>query len=147
MKRLLYPPHWVLLLVGVELALWRFFPLAVWSAPTRLAGGIIGAAGVALTIWSATLFRRKKTGLKPFSESTALVTEGPYRFTRNPIYLGMTLVLTGVALGLGAASALIAPLAFVIIMHWRFILPEEAHMERAFGESYLALKRRVRRWL
>jgi protein-S-isoprenylcysteine O-methyltransferase Ste14 len=100
-----------------------------------------------LFISAVLWFRRKKTGLKPFSESTALVVEGPYRFTRNPIYAGFTLMLIGVALALGAVSSLIAVPLYVAIIHFRFILPEEAHMERAFGEEYLALKRRVRRWL
>ena len=147
MKRILYPPHWVLLLLITEVGLWRWLPLARWSQPTRVAGGLIALLGLALVLSAARWFRRKKTGIRPFSESTALVVEGPYRFSRNPIYIGMTLFLLGVALALGAASALVAPVVFVAVITWRFILPEEAHMERAFGEEYLALKRRVRRWL
>jgi protein-S-isoprenylcysteine O-methyltransferase Ste14 len=146
-RRIVLPPHWAMLAIAAELALWRWWPLSALPAAARFAGGAVILAGVGLAAWSIVWFRRKKTGLKPFSESTALVLEGPYRFTRNPIYVGFTLLLTGVALALGAVSSLIAVPLYVAIIHFRFILPEEAHMESAFGEQYLELKKRVRRWL
>jgi protein-S-isoprenylcysteine O-methyltransferase Ste14 len=102
---------------------------------------------VALILWAAGLFKRAGTGIVPFSESTALVTGGPYRLTRNPMYVGMAAVLFGAAAVMGSLTPFIGSIAFVAIITARFILPEEAHLERAFGPSYLELKRRVRRWL
>ena len=93
------------------------------------------------------MFSRAGTTIKPFEESSALVTHGPYYFSRNPIYIGLVLVLIGVGLVMGT----IAPFAVVPIFIWliqrRFILPEEAMLEKTFGSVYVAYKRQVRRWL
>jgi protein-S-isoprenylcysteine O-methyltransferase Ste14 len=148
MKRLIYPPHWTLILLGVEFALAYWLPVEiVIPEPLRWAGIAVIALGVGLGGWAATLFKRNKTGIVPFTESTAVVESGPYRFTRNPMYVGMALILLGAAILMRALTPFIAPLAFVLIIHHRFIVHEEAHMERAMGAPYLAFKSRVRRWL
>jgi protein-S-isoprenylcysteine O-methyltransferase Ste14 len=148
MKRYIHPPVWVLILIGAAYALHRFAPVArVVPEPFNWAGFVLVVGGLALGGSAARLFVRKKTGLKPFSPSTAFVVEGPYHFTRNPMYLGMTVMLLGVAIVLGTLTPLVAPIAFVAIITWRFIIPEEAHMERTFGASYVEFKGRVRRWL
>ena len=105
------------------------------------------ALGLALIIWAALLFRRAGTGIVPFSDATALVAEGPYRFTRNPMYLGMAAMLLGAALLLGSLTPFLVIPAFMALIAERFILPEEAMLEREFGERYAAYKLRVRRWL
>ncbi|MGD8385312.1 MAG: isoprenylcysteine carboxylmethyltransferase family protein, partial [Lysobacterales bacterium] len=86
-------------------------------------------------------------GLVPFSPATTLVTGGLYRYTRNPMYLGMTLMLLGMALLLGSVTALAPVAGFARVIHKRFVLPEEAFLEKAFGQAYLDYKLRVRRWL
>jgi protein-S-isoprenylcysteine O-methyltransferase Ste14 len=147
-KRLIYPPHWTLLLLGVQFALNHWLPVRdVIPEPLRWAGIAVIALAVALGAWAAVLFKRSKTGIVPFSESTAVVESGPYRFTRNPMYVGMALILLGAAILMRSLTPLVAPLALVLIIHYRFIVHEEAHMERALGASYLAFKSRVRRWL
>jgi protein-S-isoprenylcysteine O-methyltransferase Ste14 len=148
MKRTLYPPHWVVLMIGAELALHRWLPLwQVIPAPARWAGIALMVVGLGIGGWAAALFRRKKTGLKPFADATAVVEAGPYRFTRNPMYLGMVILLLGLAVLLGSLTPFAAPILFAPIIHYRFILPEEEYMERTLGEPYRALKGRVRRWL
>jgi protein-S-isoprenylcysteine O-methyltransferase Ste14 len=148
MKRRIYPPHWTLILLGAEFALHYWLPVrAVIPEPLRWAGIVVIALGVALIGWAAALFKRNKTGIVPFTESTAVVESGPYRFTRNPMYVGMALILLGSAILMRTLTPLAAPLAFVLIIHHRFIVHEEAHMERAMGPPYLAFKSRVRRWL
>jgi protein-S-isoprenylcysteine O-methyltransferase Ste14 len=138
----------VAICLAVELALNRWFPILRWSSFSLAAAGVaLIGAGLTLILWAAGLFRRTGTGIVPFSESTALVTNGPYRFTRNPMYLGMATILLGAAAVMGSPTPLFGPIAFIAIITTRFIVPEEAHMERAFGASYLELKRRVRRWL
>lgn len=104
-------------------------------------------AGLAVVLWSARLFAAKKTAIKPFEVSSALVIEGPFRFSRNPMYLGMITLLSGVAVLLGSLSAWLTPLAMFITLQKIFIPAEEAMMETAFGKEYREYKRRVRRWL
>ena len=83
----------------------------------------------------------------PFEPSTVLVTEGAFRFTRNPMYLGLVLLLAGIAIALGSVGALLPIPVFVWIIQAWFILGEERFLEEIFGEAYLAYKSRVRRWL
>ncbi len=147
-KRRLLPPHWALLFLLAELALHRWLPLGRWvRSPADLAGIPIAAAGLALDVWAFLLFRRAKTGIVPFSDSTALVDQGPYRFTRNPMYVGMAAILLGVAIYLGTAGPLLCVAGFVLVIEFRFVIPEEAHLERAFGAQYEKFKADVRRWL
>lgn len=116
-------------------------------APWHWAGLAVGGAGLALMSWAFLLFQRHDTVIDPVGTPTALVTNGPYRFTRNPMYLGIALALLGVALFAGTAIVLLAPLAFVVTINARFIPRKEANLERAFGAECSDYKRRVRRWL
>ena len=83
----------------------------------------------------------------PFREVRALVTGGVYRISRNPMYLGMALVLLGCAVTVGVVSALLVPPLFMIIIHHRYILPEEAILLELFPEEFPAYCQRVRRWI
>jgi protein-S-isoprenylcysteine O-methyltransferase Ste14 len=142
------PPHWLLLFLGIEAALNRWLPgPRIIPAEVRLAGWVLAALGIGLVLWAARGFSRADTGIVPFSPSTNLLVAGPYRFSRNPIYLGMVIFLIGIALVMGAATAFLAPVGFGIVIHYRFVKPEEAHMERTFGQGYLDFKSRVRRWI
>ena len=136
----------------VALALMRLLDFVVpviplVAVPYRYVGLIVMAPALALALWAALLFRRAGTGIVPFSPASALVTAGPYRFTRNPMYLGMAGVLLGAALFLGSLTPFIVIPAFMALIADRFIQPEEAMLERAFGRAYLDYKAKVRRWL
>jgi protein-S-isoprenylcysteine O-methyltransferase Ste14 len=104
-------------------------------------------AGLLLVGWALGLFRRRGTTFEPFGQPAALVTTGPYRISRNPMYLGMLLVMVGGALLAGSAPALVAPVGFVLTMNATQIPQEEAALEAAFGPAYRTYRRRVRRWL
>ena len=137
---------------AVALALMGFlhyvFPLAqIIVGPLRYLGIVAIVPAAALALWAAALFKRAGTGIVPFSPATSLVLSGPYRFTRNPMYLGLTGLLLGAALLMGSLSALVVVPAFMAVIAERFIGPEEAMLERTFGQSYLDYKARVRRWL
>lgn len=123
-------------------------PLGRWlESPLTWAGLLPLGVGLGLLLGAALLFPKHGTTIKPFEESTALLTEGPYRYSRNPIYLGMILVLVGVAVLLGTRTPLLAiPLFFVLITN-QFIVNEEAMLEERFGEAYRDYRQRVRRWL
>lgn len=121
--------------------------LPLIAAPYRYAGIALMALAIALIGWAALLFRRAGTGIVPFSPATALVVRGPYRFTRNPMYLGMAGILLGAAILMGSLTPFIVIPAFMALIADRFIAPEEALLERAFGSAYLDYKANVRRWL
>jgi protein-S-isoprenylcysteine O-methyltransferase Ste14 len=147
-SRVVLPPIWMLIALLVEVALARWLPLEHWLPfPLRLGGWAFVAAGVVLALWAHNLFTRSGTGLRPFSPSTHLVADGPYRFTRNPMYLGMTLVLVGTALIAGALSPFVVPPLFMIVITALFIRYEEQHLRAAFGADYDAFRRKTRRWL
>jgi protein-S-isoprenylcysteine O-methyltransferase Ste14 len=142
------PPHWLTISVLLEIALDRWVPvIEIVPRPISYGGAVFIVCGALLALWAARLFAIAKTGIVPFSESTSLVTGGPYRFTRNPMYLGMVIVLLGLAVILGSLTPFFVVPAFVVLITYLFILPEEGHMERTFGEAYLERKRRVRRWI
>ena len=142
------PPLWFALAVLTMLALHRLLPVArpiPW--PWSLAGVVPLLAGLGLAIWGERHFKRAGTAVRPFAPSSALVEGGPYRFTRNPMYIGLLLVLAGLWLLLGSLSPLLVLPALFLLLHTRFVIPEEAHMARHFGERYQSYRRRVRRWL
>ena len=142
------PPFWFLLAVGAMAALHLAAPVArLIPSPWNWLGLLPLGGGMVLTLTAAGLFKRRGTGIKPFSPVTTLVTTGPYRFTRNPMYLGLVLMLIGLALTLGTLSPwLIVPL-FAWWIDRRFIRHEEAMLEERFGAEYEQLRHRVRRWL
>ena len=143
------PPIWTLLCVLVAAALsavagWPRFP-GLHLVPL---GVVLVIAGAALPIWAAVLFRRAGATFIPQArEHKRLIVDGPYRFTRNPMYLGLTLVTLGVALWNGAWPMLLAPIAVVATFNFVHIPYEEAAMRREFGADFDDYARRVRRWI
>jgi len=113
--------------------------------------GLIGVApmlvGLLVNIWSSNAFNRRKTTVKPFEQSTHLITDGLYRFSRHPMYAGMVLVLVGLAVLLGSITPVVVIPAFVLVIGKKFIDTEEAALEETFGDAYREYKRRVRRWI
>jgi protein-S-isoprenylcysteine O-methyltransferase Ste14 len=146
--RKIIPPGYLLIAILATIALHYFLPITRFSASLFSSLGVVLiVAGIGLTACAAGLFARAGTPLKPFEHSTTLVTGGVYRITRNPMYVGLILVLTGVALFCGTAGALLPLPVFVWLLTKQFIEGEEQFLEGIFGEDYLAYKRRVRRWL
>lgn len=125
-----------------------FLPLYQYvQPPLSYAGIIVVFAGIGLSAISAGMFVKADTGLIPFEEATALVTDGIFRFTRNPMYVGMFLMVFGAAFLMGSVGALIPWLMFVLIIRFNFVTGEERFMEATFGQQYLDYKSRVRRWI
>lgn len=115
-------------------------------APWRLTGLALLLAGIAIAQWHARLFRQLGTNINTFAEPDHLTTLGLFRRTRNPMYLGMVIALTGVALLLGAVSPMAGPLAFFVLSHRWYIPVEEQAMAARFGERYREYQVRVPRW-
>ena len=133
------------LIAGLLFQHWHpvgFVPSAL-AAPlgiTFLVLGLIGGPAV-------FAFRRAGTSPEPWRATTALVTAGPYRFTRNPMYLGLTLIYVGVAVWANALWPIVLLPAVLVVMHYGVIKREERYLERIFGDEYREYRRRVRRWL
>jgi protein-S-isoprenylcysteine O-methyltransferase Ste14 len=110
---------------------------------------LIALAGGATALAGDLEFRRARTTINPFKpeNSSTLVTSGIYRFTRNPMYLGLTLVLLGWAVFLRSGWALPGPVIFVLYITRFQIIPEERVLSAKFEEAYTAYTKRVRRWL
>lgn len=147
-KRIIYPPMWLALGIIVQFICNEYYPVYRFTSTAwQVAGGVLLVAGMALLVIAGGLFKKADTDMIPFREVSALVTGGVYRISRNPMYLGMALVLLGCAVTVGVVSALLVPPLFMIIIHHRFILPEEALLRDLFPDAYPAYCARVRRWI
>lgn len=142
------PPLYFLASLGLMVLLNRFWPLGqLLHRPWTWLGLLPLLAGFGLALWGNRLFVRRGTTLRPFHESTVLVMEGPFRISRNPMYLSMVLVLIGVALLQGSLSPWVLPPALAVVLTWRFIRHEERMLAERFGPVYQGYRARVRRWL
>jgi protein-S-isoprenylcysteine O-methyltransferase Ste14 len=142
------PPAYFLAALILMVCLNLFVPVArLIRWPVRYLGLIPFAGAGALVGWAAGLFRRAGTTIKPFQSSTVLVVKGPYRLTRNPMYVGMAGILLGTAILLGSLSPFAVAPVFIALIHARFIRAEESDLERTFGAAYTEYTKRVRRWL
>jgi protein-S-isoprenylcysteine O-methyltransferase Ste14 len=126
----------------------RWLPnLRVPVVISRTVGGLVLGLGMALAAWAMYAFRRMGTTIRPDRPVAALANAGPYRFTRNPMYLSLAITYTGLAiLGQSLWALLILPLVLLVI-RYKVIAREEAYLERHFGESYTNYRARVPRWI
>ncbi len=149
----LLPPHYLALALVLMLGLDFAFPTAALAVtgtarPITLALGLLLiVGGILLAVQGSRLFAKVGTNIIPFSQSTTLVNSGVFAYSRNPMYLGMVLTLTGLALCLNHLMPWIVVAVFYCIIRWRFITHEEQLLEATFGQAYLDYKATVRRWL
>ena len=142
------PPVLLLAALLIQAAVHVLVPSAqVIPRSWNLLGVLIVIGSFAVVVVADQQFKRAGTTVKPFEDSRALVTNGVFAISRNPMYLGMVVILFGVAIGLGSLVSLAVPLAFAWMLSVRFILPEERRLAQLFGEQYNEYHRRVRRWL
>ena len=142
------PPLIYAVLFGLGLLLHQIVPITFPpNMPARVAALICLGCGVLLAIWSNVLFRRAHTSLVPIKPSTALVVRGPYRMTRNPMYLGLLCVYIAAALWFGVVWALILVPLVVLAVQRLAIAKEERYLEQKFGQVYREYRMHVRRWI
>jgi len=149
-SRVPWPPLLLAGLVVAAIALGYVAPMpwpGVDDAPAHFIGLGIGAAGVALMVWAILTLRAHNTTVLPDAGATNLVTTGPYRRFRNPIYLADAMIILGVAELTKNIWLVGAAAAFAALVTWLAIIPEEQHLARRFGQAYLDYKAKSRRWL
>jgi protein-S-isoprenylcysteine O-methyltransferase Ste14 len=142
------PPLLYVLPLVVARLLQALVPLPLMpSRIIQLVAGLLFATGLVLCIWSVGLFRRFKTSLVPVKPSAALVLSGPYKFTRNPMYLGLLCLYLAAACWLNLIWALVLAPVLIGVVQRMVIKKEEQYLEQKFGEPYRQYKARVRRWI
>ncbi len=122
----------------------RFAESSGLRVPLGLA---VVALGIAEGAWAFVTMRRTQQDPDPRTPSPELIPGGPYRYTRNPMYAGMTLIQSGVGVALGNLWILLLLVPTLFILQRGVIEKEEAYLERKFGDSYLRYRKSVRRWL
>jgi protein-S-isoprenylcysteine O-methyltransferase Ste14 len=142
------PIAWAIAIVA-GLGLGWLYPLQLVPAsiPHIWVGGSVFAAGFALAIWAIATIRNAGTRVETYKPTTTIVANGPYRSTRNPIYTGMLIGQTGLAIGFNNLWILAMLAPFYLVIRYGVIAREEAYLERKFAAAYLSYKSRVRRWL
>ena len=144
------PPIWTMIFLALTAgASWLIgFPRLAWPPHHAAIGMALFFAGGVPPIWAFRDFRRAGTEIAPTSEANrVLVTDGPYRFTRNPMYLGLVIIALGMAIWAGWPPMLAAPLLVFLTANFVHVPFEEAKMRRQFGPAYEAYAGRVRRWV
>ena len=146
---MLPPPVWALVYVLCAAAIsWRLGWPKMPGFPLSPLGIALVTIPWILPVWAIIAFRREGTEINPTSLSNRkLITDGPFRFTRNPMYLGLVIVTLGIAAWVGAWPMLLAPIAIFATTNWVHIPYEEAKMRRQFGATYDGYVGRVRRWV
>lgn len=147
-----FPPGVPLVTILLGVGLNRVWPLDLgFELPTPanywIGGALVVVAILGLGWYSVTLIRRTGQSENPWKPTTEIMTRGPYRLTRNPMYLQMVLVCVGSAIILTNIWILLLTPVCGGVLHRFAILPEEAYLEAKFGEEYVSYKRRVPRWL
>lgn len=144
------PPVYALIVVALMWLLHSVFPIYQWiNAPWNKIGLVPIVLGLGIDLFAVGLFWRAKTTINPLrpDNSQHIVETGLYQYTRNPMYLGMLCVLTGISIWFGSVSVLLGLPLFVLLITTQQIIPEEQTLTKKFGQSYLDYKHRVRRWL
>ncbi len=142
--RLKPPVMAALYLLGAWM-LQKLFP-GFQTAKSPWGAVLAAAAGMGLILWAWRLFKRRDNPICPTEKPRVMIGEGPYRALRNPMYLGIVLILTAAAFATGWGFAWFVPLCFFATVDRVFIPHEESNLEAAFGSAFLDYKKKIKRW-
>jgi len=148
MMKKLYPPMHFKIYLIISIALHFVLPvIIIIPSPYNYVGSLLILLGLILNIWADQLFKRNRTVISPDKVPTTLVLNGPFKISRNPMYLGMLKALVGVSIILGSLSSFMGPILFFIAMEKKFIPIEEKNIFSVFGEDFDTYRSRVRKWI
>jgi protein-S-isoprenylcysteine O-methyltransferase Ste14 len=146
MRKPIQPPAYFIILVVLSI-LTYFIMIKIISSPYNYSGSILILFGIIINLWTDHLFKKAKTEVKYHKIPSKLLTSGPFKISRNPMYLGMLIILLGIAIILGNLITFIFPLIFVAVINNKYLPVEEKNMEKTFGKKYKEYKNKVRRWI
>ena len=143
------PPVIVAVFLALGLVADKYLPSSFGAPMNYLAklGIVLIVGGFVLAFWGAWMYFKAKTSILPHTQDSAIIDTGPFRFSRNPIYLSMVMVFTGICLYWNAPIALLFLIPTILTLRYYVIAKEEAYLIRRFGDEYLTYQRKVRRWL
>ena len=142
------PIAWALaVLAGLALNWLMPLPFVPGMLPAGWLGATVFALALVLVAWAIATMTRSGSNVPTSLPTTTIVGTGPYRFTRNPIYLGMFLGLAGLAIAFDNLWLLATLVPFALVIRYGVVAREEAYLERKFGDVYGRYRARVRRWL
>jgi len=142
------PPDMIIVFVGLEILLHYLFPVKqIVTSPFNYLGILLIILGAIPNFWIYFYFKKRNTSVKIEETPKALVTSGLFKISRNPNYLGMAVLLLGIALLLGSIITFVFPILFIILTDIFVIRKEEKNLEKKFGKRYLQYKNKVRRWI
>lgn len=146
--RFMHPPFYMGIGIALMFLLTLFAPGSpLMGPPWNGLGLIVMILGVGLAGWSAKLFAKANTSTKSDQPVNALVTSGPYRFSRNPMYIGMVISLCGLAMVMSVMTPWIVPPLLIILLDRLFVQREEKQLREKFGRTYTDYCAQVRRWI
>ena len=146
--RRIMPTTYFLVLMTLSVLAHFIIPIhKLFYPPVTYTGFILLILGIILNIWTDRLFKVNNTTVKPHLDPNTLITSGPFKVSRHPMYLGMTLTLLGVAVIQGTVISFIFPVIFVVLMEILFIPLEESKLKSSFGQNYLDYLKKVRKWV
>jgi protein-S-isoprenylcysteine O-methyltransferase Ste14 len=146
-KRIMPPTLFYMCIIFMVLSAWLWPVKTMIGFPFRLIGIVPLCLGLGLAAWGSRKFDEVGTTIKTFDEPSRLVTDGLFRYTRNPIYLGFGLALLGVWTVLGALSPVLGVFVFVAVTDLWYIRFEERKLAERFGREFEAYRARTRRWI
>ena len=142
------PPRIALALLAVTIGLWYFSPpQTLFFMPYILVASVCIIIGFAGMILAWLQFKRSDEAVCPTAKTSRIIMYGMYRYTRNPMYLGMVLILLGASFIMGTIPSMLAPVVFFLIIDKIFIPYEEDKLQSSFGDSYNEYMMATRRWL
>ena len=142
------PPVLYLGALAAAFLLRWFWPLPFWGREVAVWVGIaLVLVGLAIGVWGRQTMVRAGTNVDPRRPATAVVTSGPFRFSRNPLYVGLTLIYLGITTALDTAWGLVLVVPLLVVMHQGVVRREERYLERKFGDGYRQYRAAVRRYL
>jgi protein-S-isoprenylcysteine O-methyltransferase Ste14 len=142
------PPRIAIVLLAISIGLWFFSPpQTLFYIPYILIAGLSIIFGSTVVTWAWFQFKKSDTAVCPTSRTSRIVTNGVYKYSRNPMYLGFLFMLIGGSFLMGTMPSMFAPIVFFIIIDKVFIPYEEEKLLSAFGDEYSNYQRVTRRWL
>jgi len=147
LKKILPPTYFFFCLI-IAIALHFLLPIKqIIISPYNWLGFLFLIIGGVLNIWADQIFKKSQTTIKPGEKPTTFIQTGPYKFSRNPMYLGVTSLLIGIGFILGSVTPFLGFILFIIFIEVIFIPEEEKNLRAQFGKEYEAYKQKVRKWI